>query len=161
MAKEKAKISSGSKQIVNIRNKKASFEYHLIEKFIAGIVLTGSEIKSIRDGKVSLQESYCDFRNNELFIRQMNIARYQQASYLNHEPTRERKLLLNKRELKKLKKKLDEKGLAIIPVRMFINDRGLAKIEIALGKGKKLYDKRESIKERDQKRDIDRNRIRL
>jgi SsrA-binding protein len=90
----------------------------------------------------------------------MNIAMYKQASYLNHEPTRERKLLLNKRELKKLKKKLDEKGLTIVPMRMFINDRGLAKIEIALGKGKKLYDKRESIKERDQKRDIDRNRIR-
>ena len=122
--------------------------------------MTGSEIKSIRDGKVSLQEAYCDFQGNELFIRQMNIARYMQASYNNHEPQRERKLLLNKRELKKLKKKLDEKGLTIIPIRLFINNSGLAKLEIALGKGKKLYDKRESIKEKDQKRDVDRNRIR-
>jgi SsrA-binding protein len=160
MAKEKSSTKSGSPQIINIKNKKASFEYQLLEKFVAGVVLTGSEIKSIREGKVSLQEAFCDFRNNELFVRQMNIAMYKQASYLNHEPTRERKLLLNKRELKKLKKKLDEKGLTIVPMRMFINDRGLAKIEIALGKGKKLYDKRESIKERDQKRDIDRNRIR-
>ena len=160
MAKEKSSTKSGSPQIINIKNKKASFEYQLLEKFVAGVVLTGSEIKSIREGKVSLQEAFCDFRNNELFVRQMNIAMYKQASYLNHEPTRERKLLLNKRELKKLKKKLDEKGLTIVPIRMFINDRGLAKIEIALGKGKKLYDKRESIKERDQKREIDRNRIR-
>jgi len=160
MAKEKSATKSGNQQIINIKNKKASFEYQLLEKFVAGIILTGSEIKSIRDGKVSLQEAYCDFRGNELFVRQMNIAMYKQASYLNHEPTRERKLLLNKRELKKLKKKLDEKGLTIVPVRMFINDRGLAKIEIALGKGKKLYDKRQSIKDKDQKRDIDRNQIR-
>ena len=160
MAKEKSATKSGNQQIINIKNKKASFEYQLLEKFVAGIILTGSEIKSIRDGKVSLQEAYCDFRGNELFVRQMNIAMYKQASYLNHEPTRERKLLLNKRELKKLKKKLDEKGLTIVPVRMFINDRGLAKMEIALGKGKKLYDKRQSIKDKDQKRDIDRNQIR-
>jgi SsrA-binding protein len=160
MAKEKLASKSGNQQIINIKNKKASFEYQLLEKFVAGIILTGSEIKSIRDGKVSLQEAYCDFRGNELFVRQMNIAMYKQASYLNHEPTRERKLLLNKKELKKLKKKLDEKGLTIVPVRMFINDRGLAKMEIALGKGKKLFDKRQSIKEKDQKRDIDRNQIR-
>jgi SsrA-binding protein len=159
MGKDKGSKSSGS-QPVNIKNRKASFEYHLIEKYVAGIVLSGSEIKSIRNGKVSLQEAYCDFRQNELFIRQMNIARYEQASYNNHEPLRERKLLLNKKELRKLKKKLDEKGLALIPLRLFINMSGLAKLEIALGKGKKLYDKRESIKERDQKRDIDRNRIR-
>lgn len=160
MAKEKAATKSGNQQIINIKNKKASFEYQLLEKFVAGIILTGSEIKSIRDGKVSLQEAYCDFRGDELFVRQMNIAKYRQASYLNHEPTRERKLLLNKRELKKLKKKLDEKGLTIVPVRMFINDRGLAKMEIALGKGKKLFDKRQSIKDKDLKRDIDRNQIR-
>ena len=159
MAKDKSTRSKSDQQI-NIKNRKASFEFHLLEKFVAGIVLTGSEIKSIRDGKVSLQEAYCDFQGNELFIRQMNIARYMQASYNNHEPQRERKLLLNKRELKKLKKKLDEKGLTIIPIRLFINNSGLAKLEIALGKGKKLYDKRESIKEKDQKRDVDRNRIR-
>lgn len=160
MAKEKSATKSGNQQIINIKNKKASFEYQLLEKYVAGIILTGSEIKSIRDGKVSLQEAYCDFRGSELFVRHMNIAIYKQASYLNHEPTRERKLLLNKKELKKIKKKLDEKGLTIVPLRMFINDRGLAKMEIALGKGKKLYDKRQSIKEKDQKRDIDRNQIR-
>ena len=159
MGKEKSKLTS-KPQLINIKNKRASFEYQLLEKYVAGIVLTGSEIKSIREGKVSLQEAYCDFMGNELFIKQMNIARYKQASYNNHEPLRERKLLLNRKELKKLKKKLDEKGLTLVPLRMFINDRGLAKVEIALGKGKKLYDKRESIKERDVKRDIDRNQIR-
>ena len=150
MAKNKSKLPSS----INIRNKRASFEYHLLEKYAAGIVLAGSEIKSVREGKVSLKEAYCVFLKNELYIRQMNIARYKQASYNNHEPLRERKLLLNKKELKKLKKKVDEKGLTIIPLRMFINDRGLAKIEIAVAKGKKTYDKRESIKEKDQKRDI-------
>lgn len=150
MAKNKSKLPSS----INIRNKRASFEYHLLEKYVAGIALAGSEIKSVREGTVSLKEAYCVFLNNELYIRQMNIARYRQASYNNHEPLRERKLLLNKKELKKLKKKVDEKGLTIIPLRMFINDRGLAKIEIAVAKGKKTYDKRESIKEKDQKRDI-------
>ena len=150
MAKNKSKLPSS----INIRNKRASFEYHLLEKYVAGIALAGSEIKSVREGKVSLKEAYCVFLNNELHIRQMNIARYRQASYNNHEPLRERKLLLNKKELKKLKKKVDEKGLTIIPLRMFINDRGLAKIEIAVAKGKKTYDKRESIKEKDQKLDI-------
>ena len=125
-----------------------------MEKYAAGIVLVGSEIKSVREGKVSLKEAYCVFLKNELYIRQMNIARYKQASYNNHEPLRERKLLLNKKELKKLKKKVDEKGLTIIPLRMFINDRGLVKLEIAVAKGKKTYDKRESIKEKDQKRDV-------
>lgn len=150
---------SDNRQHINIKNRRASFEYHLLEKFVAGIMLTGSEIKSIRNGKVSLQEAYCDFISDELYVLQMNISRYDQASYNNHDPIRNRKLLLNKKELKKLKKKLDEKGLTIIPIRMFINNRGLAKIEIALGKGKKLYDKRESIKERDQKREIDRNQM--
>ena len=160
MAREKKTTKSKNANFINIKNRRASFEYHLVEKYLAGIVLTGSEIKSIRDGKVSLKEAYCDFRQDELFIRAMNIARYKQASYNNHEPLRERKLLLNKKELKKLKKNLDEKGLTIIPTRMFINDRGLAKIEIALGKGKKLYDKRESIRVKDEKRDLDRNQIR-
>ncbi|MCH7514267.1 MAG: SsrA-binding protein SmpB [Bacteroidetes bacterium] len=150
MAKSKSKLPA----VINIRNKRASFEYHLLEKYAAGIVLAGSEIKSVREGKVSLKEAYCVFLKNELYIRQMNIARYKQASYNNHEPLRERKLLLNKKELKKLKKKVDEKGLTIIPLRMFINDRGLVKLEIAVAKGKKTYDKRESIKEKDQKRDV-------
>jgi SsrA-binding protein len=159
MAKVKTSNNQKTKQVINIKNKRASFEYLLLEKFTAGIILTGSEIKSIREGKVSLQEAYCDFLQNELFIKQMNIAQYKQASYNNHEPARDRKLLLNKRELKKLKKKLDEKGLTIIPLRMFVNDRGLAKVEIALGKGKKIYDKRESLKEKDEKREMDRLRI--
>ena len=141
---------------INIRNKKASFEYELLEKFVSGMVLAGSEIKSIRQGKVSLQEAYCVFHNNELYIRGMNIAMYKEAGPNNHEPTRERKLLLNKSELKKIKKKLDEKGLTIVPLRLFINDRGLAKLQIAVGKGKKIHDKRQSIRERDQKRDLDR-----
>lgn len=155
MAKNKSKIPAS----INIRNKRASFEYHLLEKYVAGIVLAGSEIKSVREGKVSLKEAYCVFLKNELYIRQMNIAMYKQASYNNHEPLRERKLLLNKKELKKLRKKVDEKGLTIIPLRMFINNRGLAKMEIAAAKGKKIYDKRQSIKEKDLKRDVARLRL--
>jgi len=157
----KGKTSKDAFKKISIKNKKASYEYQLIDKYVAGIILTGSEIKSIREGKVSLQEAYCDFRKTELFIRSMNIATYKQATYNNHEPLRERKLLLNKKELKKLKKKLDEKGLTLIPTRLFINDRGLAKIEITLGKGKKLFDKRESIKEKDTKRELARNRTSL
>ena len=159
MAREKPSNNSKSKQAINIKNKRASFEYLLLEKYVAGIMLMGSEIKSIREGKVSLQEAYCDFINGELFIKQMNIARYKEASYNNHEPLRERKLLMSKRELRKLRKKLEEKGLTLIPLRMFINERGLAKLEIALGKGKKLYDKRESLKEKAQKRDMERIRV--
>jgi len=155
VAKNKSKIPAS----INIRNKRASFEYHLLEKYVAGIVLAGSEIKSVREGKVSLKEAYCVFLKNELYIRQMNIAMYKQASYNNHEPLRERKLLLNKKELKKLRKKVDEKGLTIIPLRMFINNRGLAKMEIAAAKGKKIYDKRQSIKEKDLKRDVARLRL--
>lgn len=141
---------------INIRNKKASYEYELLEKFVCGIVLAGSEIKSMRQGKVSLQEAYCVFHNNELFVRGMNIAMYKEAGSNNHEPTRERKLLLKKLELKKIKKKLDEKGLTVIPLKLFINDRGLAKLQIAIGKGKKLHDKRNTIRERDEKRELDR-----
>lgn len=151
MSKEKAKASA----YVNIRNKKASFEYNLLDKYLAGVVLLGSEIKSIREGKASIQQAYCGFTNSELFIRQMNISMYKQASYNNHEPLRERKLLLKRKELKKVKKKIDEKGLTIIPLRLFINKRGLVKIEIAVVSGKKLYDKRQSIKAKDDKRDKD------
>lgn len=141
---------------VNIRNKKASFEYQFIETYVAGIQLTGTEIKSIRQGKVSLQEGYCFFNKGELFVKGMHIAKYEQGTHYNHEPVRDRKLLLQKKELRKLETKSEEKGLTIIPIRIFTNDRGLAKVEIALAKGKKLYDKRESIKEKDVKRDMER-----
>lgn len=141
---------------INIRNKKASFEYTFIDKHIAGIVLTGSEIKSIRLGKVNLQDAYCTFLKGELFVRELHIAPYAMAKEIYHEPKRERKLLLNKRELRKLETKNKEKGLTIIPIRIFLNERGLAKLEIALAKGKKLYDKRENIKDKDLKRELDR-----
>jgi len=141
---------------LNIRNKKASFEYHFIDKYIAGIVLTGSEIKSIRLGKVNLQDAYCTFLNGELFVKEMHISPYVMAREIYHEPKRDRKLLLSKRELKKLENKNKDKGLTIIPIRIFLNDRGLAKLEIALAKGKKLYDKRVDIKEKDLKREMDR-----
>lgn len=141
---------------MEIKNKKASFEYYLLEVFSAGIVLTGTEIKSIRQGKASLKESYCAFTGHELFVRNMHIAPYDFGSYNNHEPKRERKLLLTARELRKLKSKLDEKGLTLVPTRLFINEKGLAKLDIALAKGKKLYDKRDSLKQKDQQREMDR-----
>lgn len=144
---------------VNIKNKKASYSYELLEKFVAGMVLTGSEIKSIRQGKASLQEAYCVLHGSELFIRSMNISMYKDAGPNNHDPIRERKLLLSKQELKKIRKKLDEKGLTIVPLRLFINDRGLAKLEISVAKGKKLFDKRNNIKEKDLKRDLERLRV--
>lgn len=143
-------------KIINIKNKKASFEYEFIDKFIAGLVLKGTEIKSIREGKVSLTEAYCYFRKGELYVKQMHIAPYSQAVYFNHDAVRERKLLLSKQELNKLEAKFSEKGLSIVPVRIFINDSGLAKMEIALAKGKKTHDKRQSIKEKDAKRDLQR-----
>ncbi len=142
---------------VNIKNKKASFEYFLLEKLTAGIVLTGTEIKSIRSGKASLSEAYCAFSEKELFVRNMHIAPYSHGSYNNHEPKRERKLLLTKRELGKLKSKLEEKGLTLVPTGLFINNKGLAKLDIALAKGKKMYDKRETIKKKEIQREIDRN----
>ncbi len=142
---------------IHIKNKKASFEFFLIEKFIAGIVLTGTEIKSIRYAKASINEAYCAFIGKELFVKNMHIAPYEYGTYNNHEPKRERKLLLTSRELKKLKSKLDEKGLTIVPTLLFINEKGLAKLEIALAKGKKLYDKRDTLKKKDQQREIDRS----
>ncbi|MEX2591818.1 MAG: SsrA-binding protein SmpB [Anditalea sp.] len=141
---------------INIKNRKASFEYEFLDKYVAGIILKGTEIKSIREGKVSLTEAFCFFRKGELYIKQMHIAPYVLATYYNHEAVRERKLLLSKKELNKLESKFEEKGLSIIPVRLFINDRGLAKLEIALARGKKLHDKRQNIKEKDAKRDLDR-----
>jgi len=152
MGNEKKKFE----KIINIRNKKASFEFEFIDTFVAGIVLKGTEIKSIREGKVSLTEAYCYFKRGELFIKQMHIAPYSMAANYNHDAVRERKLLLSKKELDKLESKFEEKGLSIIPVRIFINDKGLAKVEIALGRGKKLHDKRQDIKTKDVKRELDR-----
>jgi SsrA-binding protein len=141
---------------VNIKNKKASFEFYLLEEFTAGIQLAGTEIKSLREGKASVTEAYCTFIGNELFVRNMHIAEYTMGSYNNHEPKRDRKLLLNRRELKKIFNKKNEKGLTIIPILLFIDEKGLAKLKIAVAKGKKLYDKRETLKNKDQQRDIDR-----
>ncbi len=150
----KEKISSD----INIRNKKAGFEFQFLENFIAGMVLKGTEIKAIRQGKVNFQDAFCFFKGNELYVKNMHISTYTEGSYYNHEPLRDRKLLLNKKELRKLLIKGDEKGLTIIPVRLFVNDRGFAKLEIALGKGKKLYDKREDIKAKDVRRELERDR---
>lgn len=144
---------------VHIKNKRAGYEYFLEDKVVSGIQLTGTEIKSIRYGKVSLQESYCIFIGNELYVRNMHISEYDLGTYNNHEPKRDRKLLLTKRELKKLQIKVNEKGYTIIPTVLFINDKGLAKLEIALGKGKHTYDKRASLKEKDLNRDLDRMKI--
>jgi SsrA-binding protein len=144
---------------VNIKNKKASFEFHLLDKYIAGLILTGTEIKSVRMGKASVQEAYCAFINGELFVKDMNISIYEQGTHANHEPKRQRKLLLNRKELDKLEGKMKEKGLTIIPLRLFVNERGLAKLEISLAKGKKVYDKREDIKQKDMKRELSRMKI--
>ncbi len=141
---------------VNIQNRQASYEYELLDKYVAGIVLTGTEIKSIREGKINLQDGYAYFNNGELFVKGVNISPYAQGTHYNHEATRERKLLLKRAELRKLESKTAEKGLTLVPTRLFINDRGFAKIEIALGRGKKMHDKRDSIKERDVKRELDR-----
>ncbi|MFX0556849.1 SsrA-binding protein SmpB [Maribacter sp. CXY002] len=142
---------------INIKNKRARFEYELLDKFTAGIVLAGTEIKSIRYGKASISESFCEFNEKgELFVINMQIDEYSHASHFNHKPKAERKLLLNKRELKKLQKEVKASGLTIVPLTLFLNDRGLAKMQIALAKGKKLYDKRETMKDRDNKRNLDR-----
>ncbi|MCK7591228.1 SsrA-binding protein SmpB [Subsaxibacter sp. CAU 1640] len=142
---------------INILNKKARFAYEILDKYTAGIVLTGTEIKSIRSSKASIAESFCEFNDaGELFVINMTIEEYAFGTHYNHLPKAERKLLLNKRELKSLQKEVNIKGNAIIPLRLFINEKGYAKLEIALAKGKKLYDKRETIKDRDNKRNLDR-----
>ena len=145
-----------NKSIV-IKNKKASFNYELLDNYVAGIVLTGTEIKSIRLGKASISESFCKFNSKkELFVINMNIQEYDYGNNFNHNPKSERRLLLNKRELKSLKKDVEAKGNTIVPLRLFINDRGYAKLEIALAKGKQTHDKRNVIKDRDSKRNLDR-----
>ncbi|APQ19147.1 SsrA-binding protein SmpB [Maribacter hydrothermalis] len=142
---------------INIKNKRARFEYELMDKFTAGIVLAGTEIKAIREGRASISESFCEFNDrDELFVINMQIDEYSHASHFNHKPKAERKLLLQRRELKKLSKEVKASGLTIVPLRVFLNERGLAKMQIALAKGKKLYDKRETMKDRDNKRDLDR-----
>jgi SsrA-binding protein len=141
---------------VNIRNRQAGYEYELLDKYVAGIVLTGTEIKSIREGQVNLQDGYCYFNNGEVFVKSITISPYSQGTHYNHEATRERKLLLKRSEIKKLEARIEEKGLTLLPLRLFINDRGFAKLEIAVGRGKKIHDKRDSIKERDVKRELDR-----
>lgn len=141
---------------VNIKNKRARFEYQLLDKFVAGIQLGGTEIKSIRNGKASILEAYCVVEDGQVFIRNMHITEYENASFYQHKPRADRKLLLNKREIDKLDKKIKLKGFSIVPLRLFINNKGLAKLEIALAQGKKLYDKRQDLKAKDDKRAIDR-----
>lgn len=143
-------------QKVSIKNRRASFDYTFIEKFTAGMVLVGTEIKSIRLCKVSLVDSFCTFKGNELYVRNLNISIYTEGNLYNHQPTQERKLLLSKKELQKLQSKLIDKGLTVIPVSLFTSDSGYAKLEIALAKGKKLFDKRDSLKTKDMDRDIKR-----
>ena len=140
---------------VNIRNKRATFDYEIIEEFIAGIVLVGTEIKSLRLGKASLVDSYCYFERNELWIRNVNIAEYTWGTCNNHIPKRDRKLLLNRKELSKLSRSLQDKGLTVVGLRLFLNERGLAKIAIGLARGRKSFDKREYIKANDAKREMD------
>ena len=141
---------------VNILNKGAKFEYEILERYTAGIVLAGSEIKSIRLGKASIAESFCEFQGHELFAINTNIEEYAFSRSFSHAPKSERKLLLNKRELKSLQKSVQNKGLTIVPLRLFTNEKGIAKLDIALARGKKNYDKRDTIKDRDVKRDLDR-----
>lgn len=145
------------KEAINIAtNRKAGFEFHLTDRYEAGLQLTGTEIKSVRAQQVNLNDAYCGFNDGELWVRGMHISEYKQGTHYNHEPKRDRKLLLKKTELKKLLTRVKEKGFSIIPVRIFISSRGFAKLEVALAKGKKTFDKREDVKQRDAKREIKR-----
>ena len=145
-----------AKSTVNIKNRKATFDYEIIETFTAGIVLTGTEIKSLRQGKAGLTDTYCLKQNNELWVKNMYIAEYSYGTYNNHATHRDRKLLLNRKELTKLFKNLEQPGYSVVPLRVFINERGCAKMVMSIAKGKKAYDKRQAIKEREDKRNIDR-----
>jgi len=142
---------------IHIVNKKAGFEYILSQKFVAGLQLTGTEVKSVRLGNTSISDAFCFFKGEELYIRGMNIGTFKQGSFFNHEPFRLRKLLLKKRELTKLRLKATEKGFSVVPIKVFESERGFIKMEIAIGQGKKAYDKRESIKERDVQRSLKRS----
>ena len=147
-----------AKSRIEIKNKKASFEYEFIERFVAGIVLSGTEIKSIRAGKASLVDSYCYFSGTELYVKNMNVAEYWWGSYNRHDPRRDRKLLLTKKELRKLARSIKEKGLTVVPVKLFIADNGYAKLDIALARGKREFDKLQSIKDKDMRRERDRGK---
>lgn len=149
-------MSHKPQQNISIKNRKASFNYELVERFVAGMKLVGTEIKSIRGGKVNLTDSYCTIIRGEMYVINLHIAEYELGTVNNHIAKRDRKLLLNKKEIEKLDKKVKESGLTIVPTKLFVNDRGLAKLEIALARGKKTYDKRETLKSKDAKRDIDR-----
>jgi SsrA-binding protein len=145
---------------ISIKNKKAYFEYHILDKYVAGIELLGTEIKSIRAGKANLSDGFCTFVGNELFAFNIHISEYSMGSFYNHEPKRNRKLLLNKKELRKLQQKSQDKGTTIVPLQIFFTDRGFAKMEIALAQGKKLHDKRDTMKERDAKIELGRANLR-
>lgn len=140
--------------MAEIRNRQAFYEYFIDDKYEAGMVLTGTEVKSLRAGRASFNDSYCIVNKGELWLKNLHIAEYSHGALSNHEPLRERKLLLNKRELKKIETKIREKGITVVPLRIFFSEKGLAKVEIGLGKGKKLHDKRETIKQRDTEREI-------
>lgn len=144
------------KSTIVIKNKRAAFDYEILDRYVAGVQLFGTEIKSIRDGKASLTETYCTFINNELWVKNMNISTYFFGTYNNHEPRRDRKLLLTKKELNKLLRATKETGNTIIPIKLFVTDKGLAKLELGLARGKKMYDKRQTLKEKDDKREMDR-----
>jgi SsrA-binding protein len=139
-----------------IKNKRAFYEFEIFDKYSAGIILTGTEIKSVREGKVNLSDSFCFFKKDELLVRNLHITEYSHGAYANHDPLRQRKLLLTKKELRKIQAKVKERGFTIVPTSMFVSERGFAKIEIALARGKKTHDKRESIKARDTKKEMDR-----
>lgn len=141
---------------VNITNKKASFNYFITETWEAGIVLTGTEIKAIREGKANLTDAYCIFKNTELWVKNLHISAYEKGGYTNHSPREDRKLLLHRYQLKRILAKLKEKGVTLIPIRLYIEERGFAKLELGLARGKKLYDKRESIKDAESKRELGR-----
>ncbi len=144
---------------IEIKNKRASFEYFLLQKFEAGLMLKGTEIKAIRLGSANLNDAYCYVRKNEVFVKNLFISEYSQGSYYNHDARRERKLLLNKTEIRKIERRLSEKGFTLVPTRLYINERGFAKLEVALAQGKKMYDKRATIKEKDNRRDMDRFKV--
>jgi SsrA-binding protein len=140
--------------MAEIRNRQAYYDYFIDDKYDAGMVLTGTEVKSLRAGRASFNDSYCYFHRGELWIKSLHIAEYSHGTSSNHDPLRERKLLLNKKELRKIESKIKEKGIAVVPLRIFFSEKGIAKIELGLGKGKKLYDKRETIKQRDNQREM-------
>lgn len=141
---------------INIKNRRATFDYEMLDTFVAGIVLTGTEIKSIRAGKASLVDCFCYFHNGELFVKGMNISEYAWGTYNNHVPKRDRKLLLQKKELRRIERTVQDKGITVVGLRLFINERGFAKLQIGVGRGRKRYDKREYLKEKDSRREMDR-----